>query len=50
MNIISRLTSDMSWSNHVGEMVAKARSKLSWVLSVFKTRDRVVMITLYTSP
>ena len=44
-----KVSSDMRWSKHVGEMVAKARSKLSWVLSVFKTRDRVVMITLYKS-
>ena len=44
-----KVSSDMRWSKHVGEMVAKARSKLSWVLSVFKTQDRVVMITLYKS-
>ena len=30
-------------------MVTKARSKLSWVFSVFKTRDRTVMTTLYKS-
>ena len=30
-------------------MVTKARSKLSWVFSVFKTRDMTVMTTLYKS-
>ncbi|KAL5251911.1 hypothetical protein ACHWQZ_G014894 [Mnemiopsis leidyi] len=44
-----KVSSNLSWSKHIGEMVAKARSKLSWVLSVFKTRDRVVMMTLYKS-
>ena len=44
-----KVSSDLSWSKHVGEMVAKARSKLSWVLSVFKTRDKLVTLTLYKS-
>ena len=44
-----KVSSDLSWSKHVGDMVTKARSKLSWVLSVFKTRDKVVMMTLYKS-
>ena len=30
-------------------MATKARSKLSWVFIVFKTRDRAVMTTLYKS-
>ena len=44
-----KVSSDLSWSKHVGDMVTKARSKLSWVLSVFKTRGKVVMMTLYKS-
>jgi hypothetical protein len=43
------VSSDLSWSAHIGNMVSKARSTLSWVLSVFKTRDKTVMTTLYKS-
>ena len=43
------VSSDLSWSRHISNMVIKARSTLSWVFSVFKTRDRTVMITLYKS-
>ena len=43
------VSSDLSWSKHIGNMVTKARSTLSWMLSVFKTRDRTVMATLYKS-
>ena len=43
------VTSDLSWSRHISNMVTKARSTLAWVFSVFKTRDRTVMITLYKS-
>ncbi|KAL5271503.1 hypothetical protein ACHWQZ_G001943 [Mnemiopsis leidyi] len=43
------VSSDLSWSRHISNMVTKARSTLSWVFSVFKTRDRTVMITLYKS-
>ena len=43
------VTSDLSWSSHIAEAVAKARATASWVLSVFKTRDSAVMITLYKS-
>ena len=43
------VSSDLSWSRHIGNMVSKARSTLSWVFSVFKTRDRTVMTTLYKS-
>ena len=44
-----QVSNDLSWSRHIGSMVTKARSKLSWVFSVFKTRDRTVMTTLYKS-
>ena len=40
---------DLNWSRHIGSMVSKARNTLSWFFSVFKTRDRVVMTTLYKS-
>ena len=43
------VSSDLSWSKHIGNMVTKARSTLSWMLSVFKTRDRTAMKTLYKS-
>ena len=43
------VTSDISWSLHIPEAVAKARATASWVLSVFKTWDSAVMITLYKS-
>ena len=43
------VSSDLSWSRHISNMVTKARSTLSWVFSVFKTRDKTVMITLYKS-
>ena len=43
------VSSDLSWSKHIGSMVSKARSTLSWMLSVFKTRERTIMTTLYKS-
>ena len=44
-----QVSNDLSWSRHIGSMVSKARNTLSWFFSVFKTRDRVVMTTLYKS-
>ena len=44
-----QVSNDLSWSRHIGNMVSKARSTLSWFFSVFKTRDREVMTTLYKS-
>ena len=41
----ARLTVDGALPN----MVKKAKSTLSWVFSVFKTRDRTVLTTLYKS-
>ena len=43
------VSSDLNWSKQIGNMVKKARSTLSWVFSVFKTRDRTVLTTLYKS-
>ena len=43
------ISSDLSWSTHIGDIVKRARSLTSWVLSVFRTRERDVMLTLYKS-
>ena len=43
------VSSDLNWSKQIGNMVKKARSTLSWVFSVFKTRYRTVLTTLYKS-
>ena len=43
------ISHDLSWSRHICETVTKARSVASWVLSVFKTRNKDVMLTLYKS-
>jgi hypothetical protein len=40
------VSADLSWSRHIDSMVSKARSTLSWVFSVFRTRDKDVMVTL----
>ena len=43
------VSADLSWSLHIANAVSKARSKAFWILSVFKTRKRSVMMTLYKS-
>ena len=43
------VTSDLSWSAHIASLVSKARGVLYWSLSVFKSRDSEVMLTLYKS-
>ena len=40
------VSADLSWSLHMANAVSKARSKAFWILSVFKTRERSVMMTL----
>ena len=43
------VSSDLSWRGHISNMVTRARSTLSWVFSVFKTREKTIMTTLYKS-
>ena len=43
------ISSDLSWSIHINTMCARARSVAAWVLSAFKTRDRIKLVTLYKS-
>ena len=40
---------DLSWSPHINTISSRARSIAFWVLSVFKSRDRVTILTLYKS-
>ena len=43
------VSEDLSWSNHISSITCKARSVAAWVLSVFSTRDKETMLTLYKS-
>ena len=43
------VSSDLSWSPHIATIVARARGVAAWVLSVFRTRNVDVMLTLYKS-
>ena len=43
------LSADLSWSPHVSLIADRAGKVAAWVLSAFKTRDRVTMMTLYKS-
>ena len=38
-----------TWTNHINQVVEKAKGVSAWVLSVFKSRERDVMMTLYKS-
>ena len=40
---------DLDWEGHIRTIAESGRRKAAWVLSVFKTRDREAMITLYKS-
>ena len=40
---------DLSWTPHINTITSRARSITYWVLSVFKTREKNTMITLYKS-
>ena len=43
------VTSDVKWSTHIAAIAKKARSVISWMLSVFRCRDADLMLTLYKS-
>ena len=42
-----RISSDLSWKRQIGVVISKSRSMAAWVLSVFKSREPEVMMTLY---
>ena len=44
-----QVTNDLSWSTHIQSILKKGRSMSAWVLSVFRARDRLTMVTLYKS-
>ena len=44
-----RVSASGSWSNHINKIVDKAKGVSSWVCSVFKSRNKEVMITLFKS-
>ena len=41
--------SSLNWTAHINKIAGKARSVAAWVLSVFKTRDKLTMCTLFKS-
>ena len=43
------ITSNLSWGPHISTMTDSARRMSSWILSVFKSRDELTMLTLYKS-
>ena len=43
------VSSDLSWSNHIGRICDVARQMGAWACSVFYTRDQITMLTLYKS-
>ena len=43
------VSSNLSWSNHIGRICDVARQMGAWVCSVFYTRDQLTMLTLYKS-
>tara|TARA_B110000196_G_scaffold313297_1_gene319802 strand:- start:36 stop:1004 length:969 start_codon:yes stop_codon:yes gene_type:complete len=43
------ITPDLSWSLHINNIVDSANRMSSWILSVFATRDKETMLTLYKS-
>ena len=42
-----RVSADLSWKSHISSVVSKGRSFAAWVLSVFRSREPEVMMTLY---
>ena len=43
------LDHDFSFSVHITDIVKKARNKLSWILSVFKSRNELTIMTTFNS-
>ena len=43
------LSSDLTWGSHINTIALRARKVAAWVLSAFKTRNRLTMLTLYKS-
>ena len=43
------ISSDLSWSPYITSITNSARVMGSWIFSVFKSRDKVTMLTLYKS-
>ena len=43
------VTADVKWSTHIATIAKKARSVISWMLSVFRCRSADLMLTLYKS-
>jgi len=46
---IDNCSASFSYSIHICNIVKKARNKLSWCLSVFKSRSQITILTLFTS-
>ena len=44
-----RVSADMRWKEHIGRIAESGRKKAAWVLSVFETREKLPMLTLYKS-
>ena len=42
-----RISADLSWKSQIASVVSKGRSIAAWVLSVFRSREPEVMMTLY---
>ena len=42
-----RISANLSWKSQIGVIVTKGRSSAAWVLSVFRSRELDVMMTLY---
>jgi len=43
------MTPDYTWSKHINTIATDGRKMLGWVLSVFKDRSKLTMLTLYKS-
>ena len=43
------MSNDASFGQHISEKAAAMRSKVAWILRTFKTRNRILMLTLWKS-